>query len=281
MMTMRITSLNALAAGIVLSMRADAACDQSSSSQADQDLWQVHGCNHAFIRWAAGAYALRAKDWINRGWEDACNISLEYAKHWNAAYLLTYGLPDSEGQFHGTVDYRATAEARASKFHRALRASIADGTSFFGTYKRGVVTTYCPLYNFEIYHANPGSRGGTFVHEGWHAWLDKYNFVNGSPAGHFNGPNGNCQARNCDYFYWHGLGDFEFGQLYEHDGTANRFHSPMQVQVEYLCDIADQSHEWVPISARMAARGDANARASENFINGPGYSCGSASPMGG
>lgn len=277
---MRNTAFIFTAGVLAFTLRADAVCDQSSSSQADRDLWAVHGCNHAFFKWEFKAYGLRKRDWIGRGWDDACNISLEYAKHWNAAYLLTYGLPDTAGQFHGTKDYRATAEASASNFHQAIRATIGDGTQFFGSYSQGVVTSYCPLYDFAVYHANPGSRSGTFAHEGWHAWFDKYGYVNGSADGHFAGPMLNCTAPSCDYFYVHGLGDYEFGHMYEQDGTANRFHSPIQVQVEYLCDIADQSLAWVPMSVRIASRGDSNARSALNFINGPGYSCGSASPMG-
>ena len=42
--------------------------------------------------------------------------------------------------------------------------------------------------------------------------------------------------------------------MWENDGTANRFHSPNQVQVEYLCDVADQSQSWVPASVRLQQR---------------------------
>ena len=62
--------------------------------------------------------------------------------------------------------------------------------------------------------------------------------------------------------------------MWENDGTANRFHSPNQVQVEFLCDVADQSQSWVPNSVRLRATADANARSAARFINGPGYSCG-------
>ena len=66
--------------------------------------------------------------------------------------------------------------------------------------------------------------------------------------------------------------------MYQTDGTANRFHSPNQAQVEYLCDVADQPKAWVPASVRQAAQADANTRAAQRFINGPGYTCGSPRP---
>ena len=256
-----------------------AVCDQKAASQADRDLWNTHGCWQDFFLWQYQAYDLRSGDWTNRGWNDACNNVLEYPKHWNGSYLLTYGLLDNNDQsFHGTVDYRATAEAASSNFHNSIHDSIGDGTANFGSYQNGVVTTFCLLYNSTSQNSNPGSRGGDFNHEGWHAWMEKYNWDNGSVGGHRPGPTGNCTINGCDYFYFHGISKYVFGAMWENDGTANRFHSPNQVQVEYLCDIADQSQSWVPASVRLAAKTDADTRAAQRFINGPGYSCGSTRP---
>jgi hypothetical protein len=263
-----------------ISLRADAVCDQTGASQAERDLWNLHGCWQDFFLWQYQAYDLRGGDWTNRGWNDACNNLLEYPKHWNASYLLTYGLLDNLSQsFHGTVDYRAAAEAASGNYHNAIHDSVGDGLDNFGSYSGGTVTTYCPLYNVSIQNANPGSRGGDFEHEGWHAWMEKYNWDNGSVGGHRPGPQGACTINGCDYFYFHGIGQYAFGDMWQTDGTANRFHSPNQVQVEYLCDIADQSQSWVPASVKLAAKTDADTRAAQRFINGPGYTCGSARPF--
>jgi hypothetical protein len=116
------------------------------------------------------------------------------------------------------------------------------------------------------------------MHEGWHGWLRKYSWNNGSCGGHRCGPLGNCTASGCDYFYFHGVGAYAFGALYQTDGTANRFHSPNQVQVEFLCDVADYPKAWVPASVRQKAKADADARAVARFINGPGYKCGGPRP---
>jgi hypothetical protein len=258
---------------------AGATCDQSAATQADRDLWDTHGCWQDFYLWQYRAYDLRGGDWNGRGWNDACNVKLEYPKHWNGSFLLTYGLLDNNDQsFHGTVDYRATAEAASSNFHNSIHDSVGDGTDNFGSYSGGTVTTYCPLYDSTWSNSNPGSRSGDFQHEGWHAWMEKYHWDNGNVGGHRPGPTGACTINGCDYFYFHGIGQYAFGAMWQNDGTANRFHSPNQVQVEYLCDIADQSQSWVPASVRLAAKTDADTRAAQRFINGPGYSCGSARP---
>ncbi len=259
---------------------ARAVCDQSNASQADRDLWATHGCWTDYFLWQYRAYDMHGSDWASRGWNDACNRNLEYPKHWNAAYLLTYGLADNNAQsFHGTADYRATAEARASQFHDHISHVPVDDNSIFGSYdpNNGQVATSCPLYDPSVANANPASRSGDFMHEGWHAYFDKYGWDNGNVGGH-RPTQGNCTAKGCDYFYFHGIGAYAFGAMWQNDGTAARFHSPNQVQVEYLCDVADQPQPWVPNSVRLAAENDANTRAAERFINGPGYRCGDPRP---
>ncbi|UXI70466.1 hypothetical protein [Tahibacter amnicola] len=268
-----------------LSPQAAAVCNQSSASTADRDLWNLHGCWTDFYLWQYQAYDMRSSDWGNRGWNDACNVNLEYPKHWNASYLVTYGLADNGTySWHGTADYRATAEAASSNFHDSLYHTASDDTCCFGAFVPHIfgpdeVQTMCSLYNATSTRGNPASRAGDFMHEGWHAWLSKYNWNNGSCGGHRCGNPGTCTATDaCDYFYFHGVGAYAFGAMYQTDGTANRFHSPNQVQVEFLCDVADYPKSWVPASVRTAARSDANARAVSRFINGPGYQCGNPRP---
>jgi hypothetical protein len=270
----------ALAIAMVLGLAnpAAAVCTQTSASTADQDLWDTHGCWSDYFLWQYRAYDMNGTDWSNRGWDDACNSSLEYPKHWNAAYLVTYGLADNNDQsFHGAIDYRAAGEASGSQFHDHFTHVPTDRTDIFGSFSNNQVATACPLYNPTSANANPGSRAGDFMHEGWHAWMQKYNWDNGSVGGH-RPTQGNCTVSGCDYFYFHGIGQYAFGALWENDGTANRFHSPNQVQVEFLCDVADQPQSWVPNSVRISSQNDANTRAAERFINGPGYRCGDPRP---
>jgi hypothetical protein len=186
--------------------------------------------------------------------------------------------------FHGTSDYRGTAERWGNNYHDSIYHTPVDNNGIFGAwvyhfFGSNEVQTSCPLYDPNVApNANPASRGGDFQHEGWHGWMDKYNFNNGSCSGHRCGPTGNCTVANCDYFYFHGIGAYAFGAMWQNDGTAKRFHSPNQVQVEYLCDVSDFPQSWVPASVRQAARVDANQRAAQRFINGPGYSCGNPRP---
>lgn len=276
--------LAALLALLVPTLPAGAVCNQSAASQADRDLWNTHDCWQDFFLWQYRAYDMSDDDWGDRGWSDACNVNFEYPKHWNAAYLVTYGLVDSNSfSFHGTVDYRATAEAAESSFHDNFCHVPTDDTSIFGgftwePFSCNEVATSCLLYDSTRPNAHPAARAGDFMHEGWHAWLDEYDWDNGDFGGH-RAKQGACTACDCcDYFYFHGIGDYAFGALYQTDGTANRFHSPNQVQVEFLCDVNEYPQPWVPASVRLAAATDANARSAGRFINGPGFSCGDSRP---
>lgn len=275
-----------LLAALVIGLPAQsfAVCNQASSTQAEKDLWAKHGCWNDFFLWQYKQYNMSSDDWGNRGWNQACNINFEYPKTWNAAYLVTYGLADNNNQsFHGTSDYRQLAEAPDSDFKDEVYYDATDDTTIFGGFTYhwpgdDEISLSCNLFNSTVANANPASRSGDFMHEGWHGWLTEGGWNNGSVGGHRAGPQGNCTINGCDYFYFHGIGAYAFGALYQTDGTANRFHSPNQVQVEYLCDVSDQPKGWVPASVRQAASVDAGQRAAQRFINGPGYTCGSPRP---
>jgi hypothetical protein len=266
---------------------ANAVCVQNDASLADWNLWDVHGCWWDFVLYHTDVYATSSSNWGNRGYNDACNINTEYTKHWNAAYLVGYGLLDDyNGSFHATIDYENTAQRWDSEYHDDLYHVATDDTGASGHvfgrwiyhfFTANEVQTTCNLYNPSSANANPGSRAGDFMHEGWHGWQEQHFYS----TSHFsNPPGGNCIATgsNCDYFYFHGISEYEFGDMWQDDGTANRFHSPNQVQGEFLCDVADFPQAWVPASVLQTAAADANARAVISFINGPGYICGSPRP---
>lgn len=269
----------------------DAVCNQTAASTSDIDLWDTHGCWQDFFRWSQQTYNMDEGNWHDRGWNDGCNRNLEFPKHWSSAFLVTYGLKETALQFHGTVDYRAAAEGKpGNNYHTEFEHSIFDELDEgFGKHRPGFgpvdeeVQLSCLLFNGgfpeAIANGNPASRAGDFMHESWHSWMDKWDYDNGDEGGHRKGPIlPNCTAKGCDYFYWHGIGAFAFGDMWQSDGTPGRFHSPNQVQVEYLCDVADNPTSWVPASVRKEAADDANTRAAERFINGPGYVCGSPRP---
>ena len=268
-----------------LASTAEAVCNQTSASTADIDMWNIHGCDRAFYLWQYRAYNVGSDNWGDRGWNDACNVNKEFPKLWSAAYLVTYGLADNGAQsFHGTTDYRQLAEGADSNFKDAVYYAPTDRTDIFGGFQyhwpgNDEIDLSCLLFNASVANANPASRAGDFMHEGWHGWLTEGGWNNGSCGGHRCGTPGNCTAKDaCDFFYFHGIGAYAFGALYQTNGTASRFHSPNQVQVEFLCDVANQPKGWVPASVRSAAALDANTRANQRFINGPGYHCGDPRP---
>jgi hypothetical protein len=269
--------------GLTWAVSAHANCDETAASQSDNDLWNIHGCWSDFFNWHYSAFETTSDDWGGRGFNDACNPNKEYPKHWSAAYLMSYGLADdNEHSFHsGQRDYLELGRARSSsQWHAEFRHQASDDTSFFGqwierTFKVNLVQTSCLLYNFTLPNAGPGSRGGDFAHEGTHAWMDRHGFK----PDHF-AKAGTCTLTGnaCDYFYFHPVSEYQFGELWIQNGTASRFHSPNQTQVEYLCDVSDFPAAWVPSSVRIQAAQDANTRATSRFINGPGYSCGTVRP---
>jgi len=291
---MKTQTRHTLRAAMVVALLAAAAplparaiCNQTGASTADRNLWDLHGCWQAFFLWQYQAHDMTGGDWSGRGWDDACNVNKEYPKHWNASYLVTYGMGDSNAfSFHGTSDYRATAERYSGNFHPGIRHVPTDRLDIFGSYSFNpfgpdAVATSCLLYNPSVSNANPASRAGDFMHEGWHGWNRRWGYNGGGGScGHFTGPRGNCSMSpcGCDYFYFHPISRYAFGSMWFQNGTATYFHSPTQVQVEFLCDVADYPKWWVPNSVRLAAAADANARAAARFINGPGYSCGDYRP---
>ncbi|MFN7961500.1 MAG: hypothetical protein U0002_09530 [Thermoanaerobaculia bacterium] len=260
-------------------------CDQTGASTADRDTFAVHGCDVAFFRFSAVAYDQRQGDWQDRGWLDACNLNLEFTKHWNATFLVTFGLADDLlHSWHGTVDYRATAEATNALYHVDIFHTADDDPCCFGSFKphtfgRDEVSTHCALYDAGATNGNPGSRAGDFMHEGWHAWQRRYHFTGGPCNGHICGPTANCTASTCDPFYFHRVSAYLFGAMWQNDGTGRRFHSPNQVQVEFLCDLSEFPNSWVPASVRTSAAADANFRATTRFTNGPGFQCGDPRPF--
>lgn len=283
---MKIKRVLALALALVVAGSAtvaSAVCNQGSASEEDIALWGKHGCWQEYYLWQYREYDVHSPHWDDRGFFDACNQNLEYPKHWNATFLINYGLADNIQQsWHGTVDYERLTNAAHNEFKYELYHTASDETGVNGRWKHhsgspNEIVTMCTLYDADSPIGNPASRAGDFVHEGWHGWQQEY----GYSQDHFaNPPLGQCTVRdaNCDYFYFHGVGAFAFGAMYETDRTVRRMHSPNQAQVEFLCDVAMQSKIWVPAPVRIKAQSDADNRSDTRFINGPGFKCGSPRP---
>lgn len=159
-----------------------AVCNQGSTSQADRDLWNTHGCWPEYYLWQYREYDVHSPHWDNRGFFDACNQNLEYPKHWNATYLINYGLADNIFQsWHGTIDYERLSNAAHNEFKYELYHTASDEKGFNGKWihhpgSPNEIQTMCPLYNADSNNGNPASRAGDFMHEGWHGWEQEYEY---------------------------------------------------------------------------------------------------------
>jgi hypothetical protein len=262
-----------------------AGCADTLIDQADTDVWAAHGCEQAMPIRTWQSYHFYESDWSDFGFHDDCNLHNGFTKSWNAVYLLENGLSDNYTlAFHSTDDYQQLAFGGDSAYHDDLHYQLTDDSNIFGRYVQQFllvssrhIELSCLLMDPPGTHANPASRASDFIHESWHAWKDKHGYQVDHSA---NPPGGQCtlSGNNCDHFYFRGIGAFDFGTLFYTDGTAAHFHTPNQVQVEFLCDLADFPKSWVSESVRQAARSDAHERAINRFINGPGYDCGEPRP---
>ena len=110
------------------------------------------------------------------------------------------------------------------------------------------------------------------LHESWHHWQHKHNFDTSHPQ---------CGGHDCDYYYFHGSGAFDFGQLDRYDTNPAHllFHSPRQVQIEFWADLAELSQPWVPTSVTTMARNYGNLRLAQEIVNPIGYRIGDPRPF--
>ena len=280
---------------------ASAVCQQVAGLGDTALFGNLAACPTEYIEWYARAYGIEEPDWDVNGFHDPCNITREYAKHWNSSILITHGILFDLGfagrAFHSVEDYDQVVRARDSdEWHNELRHQEVDNLSNngFGMYadRTGLVDllqTSCLVYNTTatfndgtptgIPSGDPVFRASTLVHEGWHGWKANHNISN-PPAngGHrVSGPASiGCPLQTpCDDFYFHGKGDYNVLELHMEKAGHAKSHSVFQVQMEFLCDVADQPSSRVPFVNRQVAARTANRLSTTRFVNGPAFSCGS------
>lgn len=265
--------------------RVEACVDGTTDT--DRDIQSQMGCSRKFIDWQFNIYDMRG--WDDWGLEDTCNLDLPYAKVVNSAYLISYGLPRRTHRqdsfidslmFHGAIDYETLASAGGGEFHHSIYYGKADASDdSLASFERVVfgknrIELHCPLFDMRRPDLNnPGTRAMTFMHEGWHAWQARYDIGERDYKGHIKGPAGLCKfADTCDRWYSHDMTEYEFGQMHEHDEGQRpipKVHSPIQVQVEFGCDLAVFANPWVSNGTMTFARESAAARLGHRFINQP------------
>jgi hypothetical protein len=110
------------------------------------------------------------------------------------------------------------------------------------------------------------------LHESWHHWQHKYGFK----TDHIGG----CSNGACDYYYFHGVGAYVFGNLHVYDTNPQhlRFHSPYQLCAEFEGDLAEYAKPFVPTIVTQTARNLGNLRISTCFANAVSYRIGNPRP---
>jgi hypothetical protein len=276
----------AMSPSIALQVQAASPCGKDGASKSELDLWKMRDCSSKMLHWFRQAYGIRKVNWLVWGYQDSCNINLPFAKTFNSAALLRFGLREDSlmqrRQWHGTQDYRAAGEATASKTHVAINylptvsgswAAFAETAYFYGRTELN-----CNLFDYGNPNNNPATRAGAFIHEGWHHWQAAH----GQATGHLSAA-GNCKmpSKSCDVYATHYLRDYAFGEMHEIKLSRDDreiIHSPNQVQVEYLCDLAEFAASRIPASVKKMAQKEANIRLAERFINPVPYRCGKPRP---
>jgi len=270
------------------------------TTEAELALWQQvqqrliqngETLNDLFL-WHRFKYKLSALEWANWGYNDYSNINRPYAKAMNSAYLLRYGLKDDSGQWHGYIDYNNVGQALLSNAHYEISYKLEPTKDWLAWAYTDVEDEYtalsCLLFcatdadGDTIISNNPVTRAGDYVHEGWHHW-QKYN---GQPVGHETGCTDVCNYC-CDYFDGHTIEDYhsstsDFGNLHRIQPRSNgprTFHSPNQVQVEFLCDLYNYAEDFVPASVKELAKSEANHRIDTRFFNTVPFRVGNSSPL--
>jgi hypothetical protein len=267
----------------------------------------------AYIR-GNGLWHLDIADWVDhQAGHNGVGIDTgPYEKMLISAYVVWFGLNDDpDRSWHGTQDYARLAMAAENEYHdsyfRRVSTNVSGGTR--GRYDWNIfedaIELTCMMYdnNTGGLYNNPVARLSTILHEAWHAWENVHAHTGG--LGHqTNPPGGKCVTNKptdaaCDYFYPHTLDTYRpFGTLHqagiqsairwlpaEYTAAAidpNKFHSPPQVEFEFLCDLADPvtaNSAWVTMEIRNAAVMRAGLLASNRFINGVPVQCGGNHPM--
>jgi len=246
---------------------AGAVCDNTRET-GDDDVWVVHNCWGDFRTWSRDYFNLQEDHW-DGGWGwTSCDSTRAFPKMFNAEYLLTYGLLDhSLGPWHSDTDYRTWASGTVHGFrYEPEDDDDAFASAFAGFWNTDRVEMKCPSFNSR----SPGLRAGTMVHEASHVTYWRWSHQS-------NPPGSNCSEDCSDDWFWHDLGNIAYGKL--RAGQSGHKHSMTQIQIEFLCDLAEFHEPWVPFSVHNPARSEANSRMINRIRNFPGWTCGNARPL--
>lgn len=256
-----------------------------------------------------GWYNMRRKDWKgeSRGWEDTNWLQgLEFQKHVLSTRLIMDGINydgppapsfipywyfPTRAMHHPTADYFKAARAeRTKEWHRRLRHNCSDG--FRGDMAACIhlkkrpqsVELFCNVFDALDPAGDPNrmttsGRALVFVHEAWHAVLER----NGYQADHLLCWWGDATGpRACDYYYPHGLYDYEPGEMRDFvtQWTPERYHSVTQAGYDFGCDLLARPATWLPYGTILSVTEQVNGSLGAFFNSAAVPGCAVATPMG-
>jgi hypothetical protein len=177
-----------------------------------------------------------------------------------------FELPGMHWPWH-TRDYYAQSAHGADLYKHVPRETVPEGVaaSQFGTGVTDQVEMSCLSFENHpdaIAETGAACRAAVMLHESVH---QRY-------GDHFLGTGGMPHDANGDDWYEHGV---FWGQL----GIG--LHSPIQLQAEFLSDMAEFPAGWVPFSVYSTAADEANTLINELIDNqqDPGWRCGDLRPF--
>jgi hypothetical protein len=261
--SLRTSALIAIVALVLLPAVAGAVCPNTVETD-EQTLWNVHNGWTAFRDWFRPYYNFQSDHW-GGGWGwDSTDPTQAFPKAWDSAYLITYGLEDwSLGPWHSDPDYYNWASGANHGFRYEPEDSTeAYAKAFWGWFVTDRVEIMCPSFNSRT----AGVRAGTMLHESSHIMWDLDH--------QSNLPGSNCGTTACsDNWFFHYLNSYSYGSLAGHE------HSMNQIQIEWLCDLAEFGEWWVPATIGLVAQSEANDRMNNRILNPPGWTCGNPRPI--
>lgn len=231
-----------------------------------------------FYAWAINEFDLSDDSWDPAGGSPPYLRSLPMGKMMLSIYLISYALRDEYiPQWHARNDYLDAARGPENHYHEDQNYRFIqvgdDPKSEASTHDEAGddIDMHCKVFDLESVSDDPVNRASVMIHEAWHHWQRHRGFVSDHLPG------------SLDWYYRHGSGEFDFGQLWKYriDPTNRHhlFHSPYQIQVEFDADIAEYSRSFIPVAVTDSARSFGNARLSNRFKNTPGYRIGRPRPF--
>jgi hypothetical protein len=223
-------------------------------------------------------FALTDSSWDPAGGEDWNDGTRPYGKTLTSLFLIVYGIGNEFVSWHTKQDYLDCTLAPKNAYHDLFylmfieynRTAEANTQYRIGSNRTNL---HCPLFDVGNTGSNfPSHRAGVLVHEAWHHWQRKHGFKSSHPSG--------CPGAECDYFYRHGFSWSHHHTLdYYEIGDELWFHSPIQIETEFLGDLAMFPTPGLPTVIAQTARDHANKLLTSYFVNRTPYRVGNPRPF--